>query len=196
MLAVDIAGIAPGIWNEVGFDVPATPGSSVSAVASLVPFPSLSKEIVPWFVTVDTIGAGRIVAVIVMVTDPLAGKLPFQVTVFVPVLATAVPLVADAETRASFAGRTSVNSLPGLSPCVPVPPFVSVTVYVTFVPTAKLPATVFVPDTEAPGGGEIVSLSVAELLPGVGSVTPAGAVTVAVLLSVPVAAGEIVQLAV
>ena len=35
-----------------------------------------------------------------------------------------------------------------------------------------------------------------ELLPGVGSVTPAGAVTVAVLLSVPVAAAEIVQLAV
>src|SRR5258707_12281728 len=34
------------------------------------------------------------------------------------------------------------------------------------------------------------SLSVAELLPGVGSVTPAGAVTVAVLLSVPVAAAE------
>ena len=41
-----------------------------------------------------------------------------------------------------------------------------------------------------------VSVSVAELLPGVGSVTPAGAVTVAVLLSVPVAAAEIVQLAV
>ena len=41
-----------------------------------------------------------------------------------------------------------------------------------------------------------VSVSVAELLPGVGSVTPAGAVTVAVLLSVPVAAAEMVQLAV
>ena len=41
-----------------------------------------------------------------------------------------------------------------------------------------------------------VSVSVAELLPGVGSVTPAGAVTVAVLESVPVAAAEIVQLAV
>ena len=36
----------------------------------------------------------------------------------------------------------------------------------------------------------MVSVSVAELLPGVGSVTPAGAVTVAVLLSVPVADGE------
>ena len=40
------------------------------------------------------------------------------------------------------------------------------------------------------------SVSVAELLPGVGSVTPAGAATVAVLLSVPLAAAEIVQLAV
>ena len=36
----------------------------------------------------------------------------------------------------------------------------------------------------------IVSLSVAELLPGVGSVTPAGAATVAVLLSVPLADSE------
>src|SRR3954463_4947834 len=41
-----------------------------------------------------------------------------------------------------------------------------------------------------------VSGPVAELLPGVGSVTPAGAVTVAVLLSVPVANAEIEQLAV
>ena len=41
-----------------------------------------------------------------------------------------------------------------------------------------------------------VSVSVAELLPGVGSVTPAGAVTVAVLESVPVAAAETAQLAV
>src|SRR6185369_14442417 len=44
--------------------------------------------------------------------------------------------------------------------------------------------------------GLSVSLSVAELLPGVGSVTPAGAATVAVLLKVPVAAAEILQLAV
>src|SRR5882672_7060431 len=44
--------------------------------------------------------------------------------------------------------------------------------------------------------GASVSESVAELLPGVGSVTPAGAVTVAVLLSVPVARLEMVQLAV
>jgi hypothetical protein len=42
----------------------------------------------------------------------------------------------------------------------------------------------------------IVSESVAELFPGVGSVTPAGAPTVAVLVSVPAAAADTVQLAV
>ena len=44
--------------------------------------------------------------------------------------------------------------------------------------------------------GDSVSVSDALLLPGVGSVTPAGAVTVAVLLSEPVAPAAIVQLAV
>jgi len=42
----------------------------------------------------------------------------------------------------------------------------------------------------------MVSVSVAELLPGVGSVTPPGAETVAVLLNVPLAEFEMVQLAV
>ena len=44
--------------------------------------------------------------------------------------------------------------------------------------------------------GESVSVSVALLLPGVGSVTPPGAVTVAVLINDPVADGEMLQLAV
>src|SRR3954453_22957836 len=44
--------------------------------------------------------------------------------------------------------------------------------------------------------GANVSLTVAELLPGLGSVTLPGAVTVAVLVSRPLAAAEIVQLAV
>ena len=46
------------------------------------------------------------------------------------------------------------------------------------------------------GAGVIESLSVAELLPGTGSVTPPGAATVAVLLSVPLAPAEIFALAV
>ena len=44
--------------------------------------------------------------------------------------------------------------------------------------------------------GESVSVSVAELLPGVGSVTPTGTETVAVLTSVPVAVGETVAVTV
>jgi hypothetical protein len=43
------------------------------------------------------------------------------------------------------------------------------------------------------GAESTESVSVAELLPGVGSVTPAGAVTVAVFESVPVAVGATVQ---
>jgi hypothetical protein len=42
--------------------------------------------------------------------------------------------------------------------------------------------------------GVSVSVSVAELLPGLGSLTPPGAVTVAVLLREPVASDEMVQL--
>ena len=64
----------------------------------------------------------------VIVTEPPAGMAPFQVTVLVPVFATAVPLDAVAETSASSGGRTSVNSSPGLSPWAPGPPLLSVTV--------------------------------------------------------------------
>jgi hypothetical protein len=46
------------------------------------------------------------------------------------------------------------------------------------------------------GGASNVSVSVAELFAGVGSVTPPGAATVAVFASVPVAVGATVQLAV
>src|SRR5438045_7533037 len=38
--------------KDVGSAAPPAPGSSVWAVDSLVPLPSLSKEIVPWLVTV------------------------------------------------------------------------------------------------------------------------------------------------
>ena len=54
--------------------------------------------------------------------------------------------------------------------------------------------SVFVIDRSAVGLR--VSVSVAELLPGVGSVTPPGAVTVAVFASVPVAVAESVAVTV
>ena len=71
----------------------------------------------------------------------------------------------------------------------------AVIVYVTLPPgVAEVTPSVLVIDRSADAAK--VSVSVAELLPGVGSVTPAGAATVAVLLRVPVALAETVQLAV
>jgi len=98
----------------VGSAAPGWPGSSVVAVAPLVPVPVPSYAIVPWFETVP-VAPGLIVAVIVIVTEPPAGIAPFHVTVLVPTLATAVPLVAVAETSDRADGSTSVNSFPGLS---------------------------------------------------------------------------------
>ena len=58
-----------------------------------------------------------IVAVMVIVTESEASIRPFQVTVFVPTLAVAVPVVASAETKVRSGDNTSVNSAPGLSAC-------------------------------------------------------------------------------
>ena len=71
----------------------------------------------------------------------------------------------------------------------------AVIVYVTDPPgVALLTPSVFVIDRSADAPS--ASTSVAELLPGVGSVTPAGGATFAVFASDPVAAAEIEQLAV
>jgi hypothetical protein len=68
-------------------------------------------------------------------------------------------------------------------------------VYVTGWPgTALVWPSVLVIERSAVG--VIASVSVAELFPGVGSVTPAGAVTVAVFSSVPVAVGDSVAVTV
>src|SRR5437870_2888073 len=75
------------------------------------------------------------------------------------------------------------------------PALEAVMVYVTEPPAVAV-VTPSVLVIERSALAESVSESVAELLPGTESVTPPGAVTVAVLLSVPVAEGEIVQLAV
>jgi hypothetical protein len=69
------------------------------------------------------------------------------------------------------------------------PAFDATIVYVTLVPgTSVVAPSVLVMARSA--DPVIVSVSVAELLPGVGSVTPPPAATVAVLDSVPVAAAE------
>jgi hypothetical protein len=92
----------------------------------------------------------------------------------------------------SVAGTASVTVAPVTSLG---PALAAVIVYVSGWPgTAVVWPSVLVTDRSA--SGVSVSESVALLFPGVGSTVPAGAVTVAVLSSVPVAAGSIVAVSV
>src|SRR5690349_12442390 len=107
----------------------------------------------------------------VIVTVPRAGMLPFQVTVFVAIVATALPELAVAETRCSCDGRTSVSSLPLLA---------SVIVYVTVLPGVNVPLTLFVPETF--DGEMTFVVAVADSLPLFGSVVADVIVAVAVMI--------------
>ena len=101
---------AGGTTRLVGSLAAPVPGSSVTPVDSLVPLTSASKAVCPWLEMVCPEAVGLMVALMVIVTCPVkAGSEPFQVTVLVPTVATAVPEVALAETRVSVAGRTSVH---------------------------------------------------------------------------------------
>lgn len=112
--------------------------------------------------------------------DPDGAIEPFQVTVFVATVATAVPADAVASTSVNDAGKTSCSSLPALSACAPGPPLLRVIVYVTTLPGMKAPLTVFVPLTAAPATVAPVTVVVVVALSfaGVGSI--AGVVTNAV----------------
>jgi hypothetical protein len=110
----------PATVMVVGSPAAGVAGLFVTPDDSLVPLPSPSKLNVPWFeMLVPGAVPALMVAVMVMVTEPADGMAPFQVTVLVPTVATAVPEVALALTRVRLAGRTSVNSSPGLSPWLP-----------------------------------------------------------------------------
>ena len=92
--------------------------------------------------------------------------------------------------QVSEAGKVSATVEPG---ALLGPAFDAVMVYVTEPPgVAVVTPSVFVIPRFALG--DSVSLSVAELLPGTGSVMPPAVATVAVFDRVPVALAEIVQL--
>src|SRR5213075_1185483 len=94
------------------------------------------------------------------------------------------PAPTHVQVAVRLAGKVSATVAPT---AFDGPTLLAVMVYVTEPPAvAVVTPSVLVIDRSA--DLVIVSLSVAELLPGVGSVTPAGAVTVAVLDRVPVAA--------
>src|SRR5579864_1779291 len=102
------------------------------------------------------------------------------------------PAPTHVQVQVSDAGKESVTVAPA---ALLGPALEAVMVYVVEPPgVAVVTPSVAVIARSAPGVR--VSVSVAELLPGVGSVTPPGAPTDAVLLSVPVAAAEMVQEAV
>src|SRR4051812_25114128 len=100
-------------------------------------------------------------------------------------LAVQVPPPAPTHVHAavSEAGKVSATVAPT---AFDGPALEAVMVYVALPPQppAVTPSVLVI---ERSGDGASVSESLALLLPGVGSITPAGAVTVAVLLRVPVA---------
>src|SRR4051794_41318600 len=104
--------------------------------------------------------------------------LPLPLAVQVP-----PPAPTQVQVAVSEAGNVSATVAPG---AFDGPALEAVMVYVVFPPqiTAVTPSVLV---TERLADGARVSESVALLLPGVGSVTPAGAATVAVLVRVPVA---------
>src|SRR6185295_7198944 len=113
--------------------------------------------------------------------------LPAPAAVHVP-----PPAPAHVHVAVSDAGSVSATVAPT---AFEGPALLAMIVYVTEPPgTAVVTPSVLVIPRFA--WGVSVSVSVAELFPGAGSVTPPGAATVAVLESVPVADAEIVQLAV
>ena len=102
------------------------------------------------------------------------------------------PAPAHVHVQVSEAGKVSATVAPA---ALLGPELLAVIVYVTEPPgVADVTPSVFVIARSADALN--VSVSVAVLLPGAGSVTPPGGATVAVLLKLPVAAAEMVQLAV
>src|SRR5688500_3970287 len=98
----------------------------------------------------------------------------------------------QAHVQVSGAGNASVT----IAPVAPLGPALrAAMVYVTLPPGVAL-ATPSVLVIESCASGPSASMSKSELLPGTGSVVPAGAATVAVFTRAPPAAAEIAQVAV
>ena len=142
-----------------------------ATVAVLTSRPVAVADTVPDNVNVAVAPTGRLTADVEMLPDPDAGHEP-------PPAPTHVHDTLD-----SVPGTTSDTDAPVTADG---PAFDTTTVYVTDVPGTAVvwPSVLVIPRSAC---GVRVSVSVAVLLPGVGSVVPPGGVTVAVLASVPVA---------
>src|SRR5260370_1190951 len=169
-VSVSVAVLLPG----VGSVVPA----GAATLAVLLRLPVAEAEMFAVTVNVAVPPFARLTVVLMspvpLVTPQLAAGAHVQLALLMP------------------AGSVSVTVAPVTALG---PPFVTVMVYVTVPPgTAVVTPSVLVMLKSA--CGVRASVSVTELLPGVGSVVPAGAVTLAVLLRLPVAEAEIVAVTV
>ena len=152
------------------------PGAATVAV--LLSVPVAAAEIAQLAVYVALAPTGKL-TVLLMLPEPLAVQVP-------------PPAPTQVHVQVRLAGNVSATVAPVT---LLGPALLAVIVYVTEPPgVAVVTPSVMVIARSALADN--VSVSVAELLAGAGSVTPPGAPTVAVLLSVPVAAAEIAQLAV
>jgi hypothetical protein len=142
----------------------------------------------------EPVAAAEMLQLAVYVTFPVFGKLTASLMLPEPDAVQVPPFApTHVHVQVSDAGNVSVTFDPGaaLGPLL----FVAVIVYVTEPPgVAEVTPSVFVMPRLA--CGDNVSVSVALLLPVFGSVTPAGAATLAVFASEPVADAEIEQFAV
>jgi hypothetical protein len=136
----------------------------------------------------DVVAVGSTVAVSVNVAVPPTARSTTALMSPLPPAGHVDPALAAQVQVApvSDAGRRSWTTAPTEADG---PALVATIVYVTGVPGTDVAApSVFVTDRSAVGTS--VSVSVAESLPATGSVTPTGAVTVAVLTRLPVASGS------
>ena len=113
------AGSSRAIAKTLGSAGPGAAGLSIRILASLLPSPFESKAIVLWL-SICPYAVESTVALIVIVTFPPTGMVPFQLTT--PPASLAVPDVAATKTELIRIGTTSTNSSPRLSFCVPGPP--------------------------------------------------------------------------
>ena len=143
--------------NVVGAGAAPTAGALPIDV-SLVPSPSLSNETSAWFsIVVPAVPALTVAVTVTDAIPPLAASAPFHVTVLVATSATAVPLVAVADTSDNPAGRKSVNSSPAASATSAVLGLVRSIWYSTSPPSIICPDTVF---TALGAGTSVVMITV------------------------------------
>jgi hypothetical protein len=165
-----------------GVSVSVSVAELLAGVGSVTPAPVATVAV---FTSVP-VAAALIVAVTVYVTLPPAGRLTVLLMFPDPEGAGHVPPPAPAHVQVAVndAGKASTTVDPG---ALLGPALLATIVYVTLAPgTAVATPSVFVIARSAWAAS--VSVSVAELFPANGSVTPAGGATVAVFTTVPVAA--------